>query len=176
MLAGQMIRAKGIELFIEAARRVRGEHVRFLLAGPIRDTKGAYTEAEVHSLCGADPRVRYIGYRSDAENLYATADVMVMPSQWEEPCAMILFESAAAGKPVIASATGGTPEILQHDRTGYLFERTDLDALVNHMQHLVDDEQERRRLGNEARELALSTFSKAPIEKMQSLYAALCHV
>ena len=173
LLAGQMIRAKGVEMFVQAASQVRGEHVRFLLAGPLRDTDGAYTEDEVHALCATDPRIRYLGYRRDAENLYATADIMVMPSQWEEPCAMVLFESAAAGKPVIATATGGTPEILRHDETGYLFERTDQAALVNHLQHLVDDEATRLRLGSRARQLADTQFASAPLHHLQDLYATL---
>lgn len=173
LLAGQLIRAKGIEMFVEAASHVRGEHVNFLLAGPLRDTDGAYTEEEVLALCTNDSRICYRGHRRDAKNLYATADIIVMPSQWEKPCAMVLFESAAAGKPVVATATGGTPEILRHDETGYLIERTDQAALVYHLQHLVDDEATRRRLGNRARHLAETQFAIAPLRQLQDLYATL---
>lgn len=173
MLAGQMIRAKGIEMFVEAARRIRGEHVRFVLAGSFRNTEGAYTEAEIDSLCARDPRIRYIGFRRDAENLYATADIMTMPSQWEEPCAMILFESAAAGKPVVASATGGTPEIIRHGETGYLFDRDDIETYVSQLQSLIDDEDLRKRLGTEAARVARTEFATGPTKKMEALYDSL---
>lgn len=173
MLAGQMIRAKGIEMFAEAARRIRGDNVRFVLAGSLRNTEGAYTEAELATLCARDPRIKYIGFRRDAENLYATADIMTMPSQWEEPCAMILFESAAAGKPVVASATGGTPEIIRHGETGYLFGRDDLDTFVGQLQTLIDDKNLRSRIGEKAARIARTEFATGPTKKMEELYYSL---
>jgi glycosyltransferase involved in cell wall biosynthesis len=78
-----------------------------------------------------------LGFRDDAEILYCTADIMVMPSQWEKPCAMILFEAATAGKPLVATSTGGTPEILRHGETGYPVDRSDLPGLATYILKLV---------------------------------------
>lgn len=170
---GQMIRQKGIEMLIEAFRQVPNGNARLILAGGIRKTDGAYTEDEVRSLVARDPRIRYLGFRTDAENLYRTADIMVMPSQWEEPCAMILFEAAAAGKPLIATATGGTPEILRDGETGYLIDRTDTQSLAHHLQRLIDDPQLRHRLGQQAAKVAQNEYARGPIEKAQRLYDSL---
>lgn len=170
---GQMIRAKGLEMLIEAFSQVPNEEARLLMAGGIRKTEGAYTEAEVQELVSRDPRIRYLGFRTDAENLYRTADIMVMPSQWEEPCAMILFEAAAAGKPLIATATGGTPEILRHGVTGFLVDRKDVIGLTRHIRELIDDPALRRKLGAQAASVAQSEYAQAPIKKMERLYDSL---
>lgn len=170
---GQMIRQKGIEMFIAMARRIANPDVRFLMAGAIRDTVGAYSETEVADLVARDPRLRYLGYRTDAENLYATADIMVMPSQWEEPCAMILFESAAAGKPIVATATGGTPEIVRPEETGFLVERDDIDGMKTYVERLINDRALRERIGLCAREIAATEYAVQPISRMEAIYDSL---
>jgi len=170
---GQMIRVKGLEMFIDIATRIADPRAKFIVAGPLRNTQGAYTEDEVKGLVARDPRIRYLGYRTDVENLYATADFVVMPSQWDEPCAMVLFEAAAAGKPVVATATGGTAEILRDGETGYLVERHDLDAMTACVARLVEDHELRNRLGAAASQLARRSLAVEPVRKLEDLYASL---
>jgi glycosyltransferase involved in cell wall biosynthesis len=170
---GQMIRVKGLEMFIDAAMRIADPRARFVVAGPLRDTEGAYTEAEVAALVARDPRIRYLGYRTDVENLYATADVLVMPSQWDEPCAMVLFEAAAAGKPVVATNTGGTAEILRDGQTGYLVERRDLEGMTARIAALVENTELRHRLGDAAAVRARGSLASEPVRQLESLYSSL---
>ena len=170
---GQMIRVKGLEMFIEVARRIDDSRARFVVAGPLRKTQGAYTEAEVNELVGRDSRIRYLGYRTDVENLYATSDIIVMPSQWDEPCAMVLFEAAAAGKPVVATATGGTPEILRHEHTGFLVERDDVSGMTRYVAQLIEDRGLRDRVGQEAALLARRSLAVDPVRQLEDLYVSL---
>lgn len=170
---GQMIQVKGLEMFIEVATRIDDPRARFILAGPLRNTQGAYTEAEVRELAARDPRIRYLGYRTDVENIYATSDVIVMPSQWEEPCAMVLLEAAAAGKPVVATATGGTAEILRHGETGYLVERHDVEGMTECVARLINDSALRRRLSEAAWQLARRSLAVEPVRQLEDLYASL---
>src|SRR5262249_51772683 len=167
---GQMIRVKGLEMFIEMATRIGHPAARFLVAGPMRKTEGAYTEEELRRLFQRDSRIRYIGYRTDVENIYATSDVVVMPSQWDEPCAMILFEAAAAGRPVVATATGGTPEILSHGQTGFLVERNDVDGLARHVSQLAADASLRNAMGGRAAALAKRSLAVDPLRQVEALY------
>ena len=173
---GQLIRVKGLEMFIDVATRVVDPHARFIVAGALRNTQGAYTEDEVKELVGRDPRIRYLGFRTDVENLYATSDVVVMPSQWDEPCAMVLFEAAAAGKPVVATATGGTAEILRDGETGYLVERHDLEGMTARVARLVQDRELRNRLGEAASQLARRSLAVEPVRQLEGLYASLINV
>lgn len=170
---GQMIRVKGLEMFIEVATRIADPRAKFVVAGPLRKTQGAYTEDEVKSLVARDPRIRYLGYRTDVENLYATSDVIVMPSQWDEPCAMVLFEAGAAGRPVVATATGGTAEILRDAETGYLVERQDVDGMAACVARLVQDRELRIRLGDAASQLAGRSLAVEPVRQLEDLYSSL---
>lgn len=170
---GQLIRVKGLEMFIDVATRIVDPRARFIVAGPLRKTQEAYTEDEVKALVARDPRIRYLGYRTDVENLYATSDVIVMPSQWEEPCAMVLVEAAAAGKPVVATATGGTAEILRDGETGYLVERHDVSGMTACVARLIQDRALRNRLGEAAADLARRSLAIEPVRQLEELYASM---
>jgi glycosyltransferase involved in cell wall biosynthesis len=170
---GQMIRVKGLEMFIDVATRIVDPRAKFVVAGPMRNTQGAYTEDEIRGLVARDSRIRYLGYRTDVENLYATSDLIVMPSQWEEPCAMVLFEAAAAGKPVVATVTGGTAEILRDGETGYLVERHDLEGMTARVARLIQDDALRNRLGHAASQLARRSLAVEPVRQLEDLYASL---
>jgi glycosyltransferase involved in cell wall biosynthesis len=170
---GQMIRVKGLEMFIEVAARIKDPRARFIVAGPLRDTQGAYTEDEVKALVARDPRLQYLGYRTDVENLYATSDVIVMPSQWDEPCAMVLFEAAAAGRPVVATATGGTAEILREGQTGFLVERRDVAGMATCLARLIADDSLRREMGEAAWRRARQSLATEPVRQLEELYASL---
>jgi glycosyltransferase involved in cell wall biosynthesis len=85
----------------------------------------------------------------------------------------VLFEASAAGKPIVASATGGTPDILIDGETGFLFERTDIDALTERVQTLVRDPGMRSAIGARAKDRASGTFAFGPVRKLEELYRKL---
>lgn len=82
----------------------------------------------------------------------AATDIHVVPSRWDEPCALTLFEGLASGQPVVGSATGGTPEVLA--AAGRLFAREDPAALADALRPLVLDSAARRSGGLAARRRA----------------------
>lgn len=82
------------------------------------------------------------------------AQIHIVPSRWEEPCALTLFEGMATGMAVIASRTGGTPEVVGD--AGILFERDNVEELTNHLERLLKDEPLRRAQGEKCRQRALT--------------------
>ena len=72
-----------------------------------------------------------------------------MPSRWDEPCALTLFEGMAAGLATVASATGGTPEVVGD--AGLLFERDSVAGLAGHLERLLASAALRRDLAARAR-------------------------
>lgn len=70
------------------------------------------------------------------------AQIHIVPSRWEEPCALTLLEGMATGLAVVASRTGGTPEVI--GEAGILFERDNVEELTAHMARLLADENLRR--------------------------------
>lgn len=170
---GQIRSIKGIDLFIRMAHRMRGEHLRFIIAGDCRDPKkyeGSYSEEQLRSEMGGDRRIQYVGYRSDIENLYRTVDFIVMPSRWGEPFGLINIEAGAARKPMICTRDGGIPEIIAHGENGFLVEREDLEGLTQHAQRLAEDHALRQSMGQRAREIVESRFTTQPVRKLEQAY------
>lgn len=76
-------------------------------------------------------------------------DVLVLPSIWEEPLALIMQEGLAAGLVVVGSATGGTKEIIRHDQNGLLFEAGDVNGLSQQLGRLIVEPELRKRLSEQ---------------------------
>jgi glycosyltransferase involved in cell wall biosynthesis len=170
---GQVKIIKGIKTFLRAIDRIERPNVRFLIAGEFREKSAEFTREMFDEAVSKDKRIMYLGYRTDVQDLYQTSDVIVMPSLYDEPCAMVLFEAAAANKPIVATATGGTPEVVQDNVTGMLFDRDDDSALAVGIEKLLVDATLRKEMGERAYTRAVEEFSERPVEKLESLYREL---
>lgn len=127
LFVGRMVPQKNLECLVRALTLLGpGERPWMALAGdgPLR--------AEVEQLaagCGLERDLMFLGERSDATRLMQAADFLVLPSHFEG-LSNSLLEAMAAGCPVIASAVGGSPELIEHEQTGLLFPANDPAALA----------------------------------------------
>jgi glycosyltransferase involved in cell wall biosynthesis len=98
--------------------------------------------------------VRRLGHlsRHDVPAALRSSDIHVVPSRWDEPCGLTSLEGLATGLPIVASATGGTPEVVGD--AGLLFPRDDVLSLARVLAGLLDDPEKRRMLGRRARSRA----------------------
>ena len=71
---------------------------------------------------------------------------LVVPSAWEEPLGLVALEAMACGVPVVATAVGGIPEVVEHGRNGLLVAPEDPDALAGAIRRVLDDDALRGRL------------------------------
>ena len=172
---GRTRRRKGLQMFVDMATRLGSPSARFLITGQRVGVKtdDSYSEAEVREMIAGEPRIHYLGFREDIENVYATSDVVVVPSQHPEPCPAVLIESAAAGKPVLATDSGSTTEFVRDGETGFVVARHDIDALVDRATRLLDDVALRARLGHAARSDARTRFFTEPLAQVEALYREL---
>jgi glycosyltransferase involved in cell wall biosynthesis len=116
----------------------------------------------------AGPRVHCLGVRSDIGRTLADCDVFALASDYEGlPVAVI--EAMAAGRPVVATAVGGVPELIENGVHGFLVQAGDVAGLRRAIAALVCDPQLRQKLGENARERARE-FSAG---RMIAAYAAL---
>ncbi len=137
---------KGLDVLIDAAARWR-ERVprpRTVIAGDGPLAAGLRAQA---SRSGAD--VELLGARHDVPALLAVADVVVVPSRWEAR-ALVLQEAMRAGRPIVATSVGGTPELTGLDGA-ILVSAGDPDALANAVTAVLDDPPLAARLGEAAR-------------------------
>jgi glycosyltransferase involved in cell wall biosynthesis len=161
---------KAPDLFLRAALKLASEGVglRVQLVGSNhwgRWEADAF-QTELAKLCEdlriAGAEVIQTGHvsRADVPEKLQAADIHVVPSRWEEPCALSLLEGMAAGLAVVASQTGGTAEIL--GRAGKLFAKNSEAELHCHLKELVSNQCERVRLAKAARERAMGfTWAEA---------------
>jgi glycosyltransferase involved in cell wall biosynthesis len=116
-------------------------------------------------------RVVLAGYRTDAMETLDAIDVLVNPSR-SDAFPTSLLEAMAAGVPVVASAVGGIPEIVDDGITGLLIDAPPrADALADAIARLVDDAELRRRLGAAGEDRFEREFAAAGwAERLRDLY------
>jgi glycosyltransferase involved in cell wall biosynthesis len=90
------------------------------------------------------------------------ADVVAVPSMWNEPFGRVVVEALAAGLPVVASRVGGIPEILSGDLSPLLYERGSASELADRLHSLMGWRRDRPEL----RDLALARAADFTIERM----------
>lgn len=165
LYAGRVAPEKGLDVALEAiaALGVVGERVRLTIAGPGSDADvGALRRLSAR--LGIDALVRFEAPRArDAmPDLYAAHDVFLHPARWPEPLARALMEAMASGMAVVASAVGGTPEIVEDGRSGVLVPPGNAGALAGALERVVDDATLRRDLGAAGRARVLRHFRLEP--------------
>ncbi len=151
--AGQLNAHKGVEDFLEgAALAVRRQpRCRFLVFGQL-DGAGDYGErlAGLADSLGLNGRLRFAGWAPRIEEALAGVDAVIVPSRHDDPAPNVVLEAMACAKPVIATRTGGIPELLRDGETGLLVDRRDPRQLAAAVMRLASQPGLRRRLGRAA--------------------------
>jgi len=159
---------KCLDLLIDAFAALDEANTRLRLVlvgeGPIR----ADLQQRIDAL-GLEDRVRLHGSVLDPRPLYGAFDLVVQASR-SEGLPNALLEAAAAGLPIVATAAGGTGEIVIDGRTGLLVPAGDANALASALHRAVADHGLRTRLGAAAREHVATTFG---MERFVGEFAAL---
>jgi glycosyltransferase involved in cell wall biosynthesis len=116
-----------------------------------------------------EENVVFTGQRSDIASLMAACDVFSLPS-FDEPFGLVFAEAMAMKRPVVALATGGAPEVVEHGRCGLLSAVGDLDALAANLLRLLDESALRTRFGEYGRSRVEEHFTP---QRMATDFAAL---
>ena len=156
LFVGRLVVEKNIPLLLEAMSRVPREQRPFLLLvgdGPLADSL-----KEQAAALGIDQDLRFLGERNDARLLIQCSDFLVLPSR-EEGLSNVLLEAMVVGCPPVASAVGGTPELVENTVTGLLFPNGDVASLVDALVQLTCDARLRTRLGEAARAQAHNNYT-----------------
>jgi glycosyltransferase involved in cell wall biosynthesis len=154
-------RHKGVHVAVEALRHAGPRHVLWV-SGDASDPAASDYVAELEAAAaeiGASDRVRFVGTRRDIHRVMAAADIVVVPSVWEEPFGLVAAEAQLVGAPVVASRRGALPEVVIDGRTGLIFDAEDPRTLAAAVERLAGDPQLRARLAESARREASARYS-----------------
>ena len=163
----RLAEVKGQKLLIRALERIDATAV---LVGRDLEEDGRY-EVELRALADSR-RVVFAGYRDDVPALLAGCDVFCLPST-AEGLPLVILEAMAQGKPVVATAVGGTPEAVVDGETGILVPAGDADALTEALDALLRDPERARRLGEAGRRRVAADFDADTLAaRVLALYSA----
>lgn len=175
LLAARLLWDKGISEYIEAARRLHdeGRAIEFLLAGdPDPGNPAAVPEATVREWV-ADGTVEWLGHVDDMPTLFASVDMVVLPS-YREGLPKGLIEAAACALPLVTTDVPGCRQVVTDGVDGLLVPARDADALARAIARLQDDPELATRLGQAARAKALAEFDeKIVIARTMAVYREL---
>ncbi len=103
--------------------------------------------------------VIFLGKQDGLEKLLSVADVFLMPSQ-SESFGLSALEAMSCGVPVVSSSVGGLPELIVHNKTGYIAEFTDIDRMAKYTLELLKNEKKFNSFSKNSRLRAEKVFEK----------------
>ena len=158
ILIGRLEPQKGHRVLLEAFPIIRREfpEVRLVCVGD-----GALREEleRQSAALGLAASVRFAGHQANVADWLALGDLTVLPSFYEG-LPLVPMESLAAGRPVVATAVDGTPEIVVTGKTGFTVAPGDSTALAVAICTLLRDPELRQEMGRAGRQWVLENFTQ----------------
>ncbi|MDO8621780.1 MAG: glycosyltransferase [bacterium] len=168
MSVGRLVPQKGHDVLLDALAVLRdtlsSASLTIVGDGPLRP----HLEAQARTYHIQD-RIQFLGFRRDLPDLYARADIVVLPSRWEG-FGMAAIEASACGLPVVASAVGGLREAVIDQETGVLVPPEEPKLLAEAMRDLAIDRPRQALLGHAGRRHVERNFD---INRVTQRYAEL---
>jgi glycosyltransferase involved in cell wall biosynthesis len=168
---GRLVPIKRVDLVLRAVAEARRQaaQLRLVVAG---DGERRQELERLADQLGLRDVVTFLGYVSDSSRVAAAADIAILASD-NEGTPVALIEAAAAGRPAVATAVGGVPEVVVPG-AGLLVPRGDHGALADALVRFARDPSLRTRMGACARENVLRQFSiERLLNDIEDLYEEL---
>lgn len=167
--AGRLIRIKGLEIFLQAAKEVLRQTagVTFVIIGE------GECRVELENLAknlGIFSSVKFTGFRGDMPGVMSSLDAFVLCSTAPEAFPRVILEAMACAKPVIGTYEGGIPELVGED-SGILVPPKDSDSLARAILSLITDREKAQRMGRAGRKRVEENFTiENHIAQIEHLY------
>lgn len=160
LLAGRMIRDKGIPEFMAAAKVLKskyGDDVRFQLLGPFDNNPNAMDPDTI--MASHDQGiVEYLGKTDDVRPFLQACTVFVLPSFYMEGTPKIVLESLSTGRPIITTHSRGCRETVVPEQNGFLVDPKNTQQLQDAMEYFVQHPESIQPMGAASRKLAVEKF------------------
>ena len=167
---GRLEEAKGLMTLLKAVKDIETAELYIVGEGDHRPDLEAYVEHhEMHHVrfCGAR-------YGEELKRILSRTQFVIVPSECYDNSPLVVYESYATGKPVIGSRIGGIPELVDHRKTGLLFDAGDSQALSVCIRELLSHPDRIVQYGKRARSKAERLFSpEVHYEAMTEKYERL---
>lgn len=174
LFIGQLIREKGCHVLIRAMKLISEKipTIKLIIAGEGSEEDELKKLVKTLSL---EKNIRFIGKlsRMKLNNLYRTITCTVVPSLMPDNFPTVCLESISAGRPVIGSATGGIPEIIEDGQTGLLAKPNNHIELANKIIHFLSDKKAIVRMSEHAHSSSTQYSFDNHLNKLEKIYKSL---
>ncbi len=166
VFVGRLLRDKGIEEFLDAARMLKKKHagIRFLVVGGLDANPASLREGDIKDAVG-EGIVEWAGHVKDVRPYLLAASVFVLPS-YREGLPRSALEAMACGLPVITTDVPGCREVVRNGCNGILVPVRDSSALAAAIEQLYEYPDLAESMGRESRRLAEEEFSVERVNRM----------
>lgn len=158
---GRVLHDKGVDDYIEAAKRIRAKYpqTEFNMLGFIEPTEIHYEEDL--RILGEQGIVQYRGSQKDVKPWVARSHATIHPSTYGEGMSNVLLESASMGRFIITTNNPGCQETLEHEKTGFIYQGGNVAALVETIERFLAMANEtRQKMGEAGRKRVKAQFSR----------------
>jgi glycosyltransferase involved in cell wall biosynthesis len=176
LLPARMVRDKGIEEFVDAARQLKAlvPEWRFVLAGAADYQNPSAISADQLEDWEREGIIEWLGHVGDMVPLFAKAAIVCLPSYYREGMPKVLLEAAAAACAVVTTDVAGCRDAVVPGVTGDLVPVRDSSSLAKAIHRLINDEQNRKDYGYAGQQLAMRKFSlDYVVEQTLNIYHSL---
>jgi glycosyltransferase involved in cell wall biosynthesis len=174
LFVGRVSREKGIDIAVSAIRiLVEEKNISDIKLNIIGDGPVLKSLKDIVSSLRLDQNIQFLG-KIDNERLktyFQESCAVIMPSIWMENNPRVALEAMKFGKPIIASNIGGYPDLVEHEKTGYLFTPGDKNELADRILDLYDNKEFSAELGNRGFDKVKKEFNQEDhYQKLLSIY------
>lgn len=134
---GRILSEKGVDDYIEAAKRIKekGYKTEFNIIGFIEPTEGHYKDD--FKKLEEKGIIKYRGQQKDVRPYIRKSHAIIHPSKYGEGMSNVLLENASSGRPIITTNNPGCFETVDDGKTGYIFEKGNIDDLVSKIEKFI---------------------------------------
>jgi len=170
LYAGRLSFEKGVNTLLNSFKKLPEARLKIAGTGPLEKELVKFTEQNNMN------NVEFLGYQTGEalKESFKNCKALIIPSECYENAPMTVVEAFAYGKPVIGSNLGGIPEMVEHNKTGMLFEPKNTSELTNMISELNSTPEKVALLGRQARKKAEKLYNSSfHYEKLMELYNSL---
>jgi glycosyltransferase involved in cell wall biosynthesis len=174
---GRITPEKGVETLIHAFYQVLKTFpkTKLVLVGRVDEQYYINLKSIYKKLSIPENKVIKIGICKSIENYFAAADVVVVPSIWDEPFGLVLIEAMACGTLTLVSSSGELPNIIGSENEDLIFPAGDVDTLANHLIYWLSQPEQSRKRGHQLHERAVKNFNQSDkVDIYEKVMLAAC--
>ena len=156
LYVGQIIRGKGVDQLIESLQYLKNSFSLSII-GQGNDREYIQSLIRQYNL---EKRVVLEGWKSNVDKYYHAADLLIVPSRWQEPFGLIGMEAFSHHVPVVGFDVGGIGEWLRDGENGYLVEPGNPAEMARKIDHLIDNPELRHTMGEAGYQLVKNEYNR----------------